>query len=269
MTARVHVAAGLPEFEAAVAGLPHSAATSDTPRGALVVIDGSDRWWDAAADAADGGARAVLVADPAGAPVEAIDALAVRAGIPVLLHRPRLRHDLVAHAVGARHGAAPRVLVAECRAEPADLPALVRDAIGWMRALAGAPMAVAATGGAALLRADGGRLPVGSLIATAATAGGSVLRIRALGETTIELEIDAQIGRCELSTSTARGRTVSPALHESGARAALRRAIGIVEPVEPVAGRPGLAALADLEDLRRDASAADAIASSGAEAIFS
>jgi hypothetical protein len=258
MTARVHVAGFLPEFEAGVAGLPRSAATTNDPLGAIVVVDGGDRWWDAATDAVDGGARAVIVADPVDAPVEAIDALATRARIPVLVHRSRLRHDLVSQALEARDGAAPRVLVAECRAEPADLPALVRDAIGWMRALTGAPMEVAATGGAALLRASEGGLPVGSLIATATTAGGPVLRIRALGETTTELEFDESFGRHELSTSTARGRMVSPALHESAARAALRRAIDVVA-ADGAAAHP--ARLVELEELRGDAIAVDAIAS--------
>ena len=49
---------------------------------------------------------------------------------------------------------------------------------------------------------------------------------------------------------------VSPALHESGARVALRRAIGVVAE----GGDPG-AALGDLEDLRYDAVAVDAIVS--------
>ncbi|GGI47472.1 hypothetical protein BCL57_002170 [Agromyces flavus] len=252
MTTRVHLAGSLPEFRVAVAALPHRVDSTGEPRNAVVVVDGAAEWWDVAADSVDGGARAVLVADPVRVPVEAIDILAARTDVPVLIHRPRLRHDLVAQAIAARDGETPRVVVAECRAEPSHLPALVRDAIGWLRVFGGGPMVVAARGGAALLRRSDGGHPAGSLIATASTAGGPVLRIRALGETTTELEIDAPIGRCGLSTGTARGVAISPALHESASRAALRRAIDVVADG---------ASVKDLGELRHDAMAADALVS--------
>lgn len=248
MSERVRVVATLPEYRVAVAGLPHRAEASVDPNGAIVVVDGGERWWDAAAGAVDDGARAVLIVAPGHAPADEIDALAARSDVPVLVHRPRLRHDLVAGALAARSGAAPRVVVAECRAEPADLPALVRDAVGWLRVLVGRPVDVAATGGAVILRAAGGAHPVGTLLATASTAGGPVLRVRALGETTTELELDDASGRRELITSTAAGRTSAPALHESGPRAALRRTLDLLGVGGP---------FADLTDLRHDATAAD------------
>jgi hypothetical protein len=252
VTARIGVVATVPEFRVAVAGLPYRAGAVSAPVGAVVVVDGGGAWWDAAERAAEGGARAVLVADPERAPIDAIDALAAGVDIPLLLHRPRLRHDLVARALEARDGARPRVIVAECRAEPDDLHALVRDAVGWLRLLAGGPLELAATGGAALLRPTGGPTPVGTVIATVTTAGGPVLRVRALGETTTELDIDDPLGRRELATSTAAGRTVAPVLHESAPRAALRRALDVAASGDPVD---------DLNRLRHDASIADGVAS--------
>jgi hypothetical protein len=228
MTARVVVPTTLPAFRAAVAGLPHSAEAVADPNGAVVVVDGRGRWWEAAEQAAARGAGAVLVADPSRAPLAEMDALITRVGGPVLIHRSRLRHDLVTRALEARQGVLPRVVVAECRAEAAELHALVRDAVGWIRQLLGGPLEIAATGGAALLRRPGRSHPVGTLLPTMTTAGGPVLRVRALGETTTELEIDDPLGRREISTSTASGRTIAATLHESAARAALRRAIDVL-----------------------------------------
>lgn len=260
MTARIGVVAAAPEFRVAVAGLPYRAEAVSAPVGAVVVVDGGGAWWDAARRAAEGGARAVLVADPERAPIDAIDALAADVEIPLLLHRPRLRHDLVARALEARDGARARVVVAECRAEADDLHALVRDAVGWLRLLAGGPLELAAMGGAALLRPTGGPTPVGTLLATPTTAGGPILRIRALGETTTELEIDDPLGRRALSTSTVAGQTVAPALHESAARVALRRALDVLASDDPVD---------DLAQLRHDASIADSLASARPSRTFS
>ncbi|MGR0219988.1 hypothetical protein [Agromyces sp. ZXT2-6] len=243
MTARVVVPTTLPAFRAAVAGLPRSAEAVAAPNGAVVVVDGRGTWWEAAEQAVDHGAGAVLVADPSRAPLEEIDAMTARAGAPVLVHRSRLRHDLVTRALDARQGVTPRVVVAECRAEPADLLELARDAVGWIRLLLGGPLEIAAAGGAALLRTPGRAHPVGTLLPTVTTAGGPVLRVRALGETTTELEIDDPLGRRELSTITASGRTIAPTLYESAARAALRRAIDIL-----AAG----GAVGDLTDLAQD-----------------
>jgi hypothetical protein len=219
------VVATAPEFRVAVAGLPDRAEAVSSPKGAVVVVGGRAAWWDAAERAAAGGARAVLVADPERAPIDAIDAIAAGLEIPLLLHRPRLREDLVARALEARGGMLPRVIVAECRAGSDELHGLVRDAIGWTRLLAGGPLHLVAAGGAALLRPTKAASPVGTVLSTVTTVRGAVLRIRGLGETTTELELDDPLGRCELSTSTATGRTVAPALHESASRASLRRAL--------------------------------------------
>ena len=257
MNARIPVVAELPDYAVAVAGLPLSTERVDRAAGAIVVVDGATRWWDAAALAVEAGAAALLVAEPREVPLEPVARLAelaARSEVPVFVHRERLRDDLLAVAIEHRAGVVPRLVVAECRAAARDLPAMVRDAVGWTRALAEEPLVVAAASfgpasGTALLRARADGRVVGSMI-VATTVEATVLRVQALGETTTELEIDAPLGRTELATSTVAGRLVAPARFEAGERAALRRA------VEAVA--QGLRR-SDLDDLLHDAEAATAV----------
>ncbi len=257
MNARVPVVADLRDYAVAVAGLPLSTERVDRGAGAIVVVDGATRWWDAATLAVEARAAAVLVAEPRDVPFESgarLAELAAQSGVPILVHRARLREDLVAMALEQRAGLVPRVVVAECRATAGDLPAMVRDAVGWTRALAGEPLTVAAASfgrasGTALLRARAGGRVVGSLILGTTIVEATVLRVQALGETSTELEIDEPLGRTELATSTVVGRLVAPARFEAGERAALRRAVEAVTQ--------GLAS-ADLEDLLHDAEAATA-----------
>jgi hypothetical protein len=254
VTARVPVVAPLADYRAAVAGLPIHAAAADAMAGSIVVVDGAIRWWDAATRAVDAGAVAVLVAEPRDVPLDAVRDLAAGAAVPILVHRARLRADLVAQALEHRDGLAPRVVVAECRVPAVRLVPMVRDAIGWMRSLTAVPLAVASAsassdGGSALLRSrDDGRI-VGSLIAAATRPEGEYLRVQALGETTTELELDDPAGRSELATSTSRGRLVAPTRYEARERAALRRAIDAV----------GNAAPSDLAALVHDEEAVAAI----------
>jgi len=258
VTARIAVVAELPEYAVAVAGLPERTERVDLVSGAIVVVDGATRWWDAATVAVEERAAAVLVAEPHDTPLERVDRLAElarRSGVPILVHRARLREDLVAMAVEQRAGSASRVVVAECRAAPRDLPATVRDAVGWTRALADERLAGAAASfgpasGTALLRARAGGRVVGSMIVGTTIGEATVLRVQALGEATTELEIDAPLGRTELATSTVRGRLVAPPRFEAGERAAMRRAVEAV-----VKGLPA----ADLDDLMHDVGAATAV----------
>lgn len=233
MTDRVPVVAELVDYRVAVAGLPIHAARADSMAGAIVVVDGATRWWDAVARAVDAGAAAVLVAEPREVRLDAARDLAAGARVPILVHRARLRADLVAQALEHRDGLAPRVVVAECRAPTVRLVPMVRDAIGWMRSLAGASLAVASASaspdsGSALLRSRDDLRVVGSLIAAATRPEGEFLRVQALGETSTEVELDDPAGRAELATSTSRGRLVAPARYEAGERVALRRAIAAV-----------------------------------------
>jgi hypothetical protein len=197
----------------------------------------------------------VLVAEPNEVPVDAVGDLAATARVPIVVHRSRLRADLVERAVEQRSGVAPRVVIAECRASADGLGAVVRDAVGWMRVLADAGLVVAsastaAGGAAALLRSDGDGVVVGSLLATVTRPEGALLRVQALGETTTEVEIDEPVGRSELSTSTERGRWVAPGRFETAERMALRRAIRAVE---------GTGSSRDLIELLHDGDAASRI----------
>jgi hypothetical protein len=230
---RIPVVAELPEYRVAVAGLPERAQHVDRTAGAIVVVEGAAGWWDAAAIAVEAGASAVLVAEPREVPLEPVADLAARSEVPVIVHRSCLREDLVALGVEQRGGVAPRLIVAECRAAAGALPVMVRDGVGWMRALAHDGLAVAAASfasgtGTALLRSRVGGRVVGSMVVALTRSEGTVLRVQALGEVTTEVEIDAPLGRSELATSTSGGRLVAPARFETGERAALRRAVDAV-----------------------------------------
>ena len=271
MTAPISVVTSLDAYRVAVAGLPLRArlardagsapsepGAGESVAGAIVVVDGVTGWWDAAAAAVDARARAVLVSEPRGVPLESATKLLEQTTVPIAVHRARLRHDLVDQAVAGRDGAPPRIVVAEVRGSAIALHAIVRDAVGWIRALGGARLEVASTaatsrGGTALLRSrDDGRA-IGSTVFAASEPRGELLRIRALGETATDLDIDEAMGRWEVATSTAAGRTTAPTRFEEGERAALRRAVDAVAS--------GTTHLPDLEHLLHDATAAEKIAS--------
>ena len=252
MTSRIPVLTTLAAYRVAVAGLPMQAQPARDATGAIVVIDGAASWWDAAALAIRDGASAVLVAEPHEVPIDAVGELAATARVPIVVHRSRLRADLVESAIEQRAGVPPRLVVAECRANADRLGATMRDAVGWMRVFADARLIVAsasaAAGGAgALLRSSADGMVVGSMLATVTRPDGAVLRVQALGETTSEVEIDEPVGRSELATITERGRWVAPGRFESGERMALRRAIGALE---------GTGLSQDLGDLLHDAESA-------------
>lgn len=243
MNARVPVVTQVDRYRVAAAGLPLQAEIADRVVGSVVVVDGSADWCSATAVAVEAGASAVLVAEPLAVPPEARE-FAARAEVPIVVHRSRLRADLVATALAHREGIAPRVLVAECQAAVGQLPLLVRDAVGWLRELADAPLTIASAsvtsaGGSALVRADGGGI-LASLVITTTRREGMLLRVQALGETTTELEIDEPMGRAVLATGTSRGRLVAPALYEHAERESLRRAIDAVARRSPTDDLPRL-----------------------------
>ena len=266
MNARVPIVATLAEYHVAIAGLPLRAQLATGATGAVVVVDGAGRWWDAAERAIHAGAAAIVVAEPRDVPLDEVAGLAVlttEAGVPIVVHRCRIREDVVALAVAHREDVAPRIVVAECRATTADLAATVRDAVGWVRALADTDLVVASPsrspspsddGGTALLRSSTDGRVVGSLLSAVTRTEGALLRVQALGETTTEFELDEPVGRCELSTSTVHGRLVAPVPFEAGERAALRRALdAVVERRSP----------GELAALLHDAHAASAICPAG------
>ncbi|MDF2555688.1 MAG: hypothetical protein K0R60_1583, partial [Microbacterium sp.] len=135
----IPVRASGPQYRVAVAGLPLRVRGAAEQAGAIVVVDGSDGWVARSVAALDAGAAALIVSDPVAAGVEDLGSLAARAGtVPVLIDRPRLRPD-VADDVSAVPVAA-RMLAADVAADAAHVWAAVRDAVGWMRILAGAPL---------------------------------------------------------------------------------------------------------------------------------
>ena len=151
----------------AVAGLPQSTERGDHAAGAIVVVDGATSLVGCRGARRGGGSRRGARGGAAGGAARAVGELAefaAQSGVPIVVHRARLRDDLVALGRSSTAPAlAPRVVVAECRAPQADLPAAVRDAVGWTRALADERLVVAAgvrsdrAPARALLRARGRR----------------------------------------------------------------------------------------------------------------
>jgi hypothetical protein len=232
MNTGLPVFSNLPAYRVAVAGLPKSAQLASHPAGAIVVVDGSTGWEQAASDAVATGASAVVVAEPHDVSHERLAELVEHGTVPIIVARARLRHDVVSLAVEHRADAPPRIVIAECRSALDTVPRMVRDAVGWIReltmsSLGVATSAVGAGGGTVLLLADNGR-PAGSMIVTITRPEGTLLRVTALGETTTEMELDEPMGSFELVTNTGRGRLVAPARYETGERLAIRRALDAV-----------------------------------------
>lgn len=222
----------LPSYVAAVAELPASTERTVGARGSVVVVPGSSNWWQGLLNARAAGAAAVVVADPAVLPREALDGV-WPGDIPVIIERPRLRPDVVADALRARAGNAAALITVECAAPAHVLGGVVCDGLGWARFLAGAPLALggaAATahGRMALLDAHGGSgtVPV-SLMATAAGGfhAGGLLQVLALGEARTEVLVDQPAVLTRVETSGTEGTLRAPQRYEGSARVALRRAL--------------------------------------------
>jgi len=212
-------------YHAAVAELPLSTLAADRAAGAIVVTAGTDGWMDAALAASAAGAAAVLVADPAFVPGADLRGLEQRLGIPVIIERPLLRPDVARDAADGRAGASPRVLVADGGASEMRLRSVTRDAVGWLRVLAGDGLTVAASsseGSLALLQTDAGIAAALSVTVTARPGPGWI-RTQALGETITDVEVDGSAAR--VTTATGAGRLTSPIRFESSERLALRRAV--------------------------------------------
>ncbi|KJL42914.1 hypothetical protein [Microbacterium trichothecenolyticum] len=246
----------LDAYRIAVAELPESAVASLGMEGAVTVVSGGGAWWAVASDAITAGAAAVVVAQPAVAPSEALDALASLAGAtPVIVQRPLLRADVVA-AVGAsiQKLPAPGALAVECHAPARTLGPALRDAIGWARVIAGAPLAPGVTeswGGRVLALLESARGSAVSIVAAAQPGAPSLGRARITSIAQARVEVDADLDTVACVTDAA-GRSILPALFESPERVALRRAIAAVRAAEP---------LSDLADLRHDTALAAALLS--------
>ena len=250
------VRSDLDAYRIAVAELPESAVASLGMEGAVTVVSGGDAWWSVASDAIAAGAAAVVVARPAVAPSEALDALASLAGAtPVVVERPLLRADVVA-AVGAsiQKLPAPGAIAVECHAPARTLSPALRDAIGWARVIAGAPLAPVTAeswDGRVLALLESAQGASVSIVAAAQPGAPSLGRVRITSIAQTRVEVDADLDAVVCVTDAA-GRSILPALFESPERVALRRAIAAVRTPE---------SLSDLADLRHDTALAAALLS--------
>lgn len=219
------------DWRSAVAELPASTRLAEEAEGSIVVVSGT----------ADPGLlekpAVVLLADPV-LPAGAVPS----AGAPVVVDRAWLRADLVADA-----GAHPDALLlsAECAAPHGLVGTAVRDAIGWLRVLAGGPLALdaahaTASGAIALLRA-GDRAATLCVTVLADPAARSHLRALAVGVERVEVTTD-DAGAASVSVSSPAGELALPTRFESRQRVALRRALQAASQ----------GSTADLEELRHD-----------------
>ncbi|HKP07890.1 MAG TPA: hypothetical protein VJU58_11620 [Microbacterium sp.] len=237
----------LDAYRTAVAELPESAIASPDVEGAIAVVPGGDAWWVAASEAIAAGAAAVIAAQPAVGPIEALDALASLAGaVPVVVERPLLRADMVA-AVGAsiEELPAPGALVVECHAPARSLGPALRDAIGWARVIARTPLAPRTTeswGGRVLALLDSEQGSAVSIAAAVQPGAPSPGRLRITSIAATRVEVDADLATI-VAVTDATGRRILPTRFESSERVALRRAISAIRTAE----RPS-----DLADLRYD-----------------
>ncbi|UEL28726.1 hypothetical protein KTR40_00720 [Pseudarthrobacter sp. L1SW] len=257
---RARVFTKLPEYAAAAAELPVSAALAGDGRGAVVVVPGSGDWWNAMLAAAAGGAAAVVVAQPAVLRQGDVGAFPWPGDIPVAVERPRLRPDVVADALRARRGTPPGLVTVDCAAPSAALDSVILDGLGWARFLAGGSLTfraglAAAQGRMALLDSvepagsGGGSVPA-TLAATpiGGRHSGGLLQVLALGEVRSEITVDQPAGLTRVETCTEEGALRAPERYESSARLALRRAIEACWSGAPV---PDLDELAEDQALAR------------------
>lgn len=241
-------------YRAAVAGLPLSLHRVDDPRGAIAIVSGSRGWAERSVTALRAGAAAIAIADPVtadDADIAGLADLADMAGaaanrVPIVLDRPRIRADAAVDAVAS---ASPRYTTADVAATSSELDAVVRDAVGWLRMLTGGRLVLRAgersTHGLLALLEE----PISGVSATMTASvlagrGNSRLRAQAVGETRVEVDIDAAVDILAVDISTVQGTRRVPRRREAHERLALRRAVAALEQAEGVD---------DLEEFRHDA----------------
>ena len=205
---------------------------------AIRVVEGRGAWWERLKDAA-----AYVIDEPDPAPADVHERLALLTA-PVVVMRRRLRPDVVADAGDAFES--PQHVVVDAWGGRTDAVALLRDAAGWARVLAGGPVRVVARADAEVattvaVRTEGG---VGASIARVIGGGvGSVLTATALGSRRVEARVDSASPLCEVAFDDDDGRRIAPVRRESPERLALRRVVEAVKRGE---------ALTDLEELSAD-----------------
>lgn len=204
---------------------------------AIRVVEGRGAWWERLVGAA---AFVVDEPDPASADVHAqLGAI----GFPVAVIRRRLRPDVVADA-GAEP-VAPRHVVIDAWGGRTDATALLRDAVGWARVLAGGPLSVVdradtPTATTLALRGPDG---IGASVTRAIGGGvGGALVATALGSRRLEVRVDTASPLAEVAFDDEGGRRIRPVRRESPERLALRRLLDAIDAGAVLSDLPELAA---------------------------
>lgn len=196
--------------------------------GSLVIVEGSPGWPQRSLAAVHAGAAALLITSPVADDDEEIAALeVVSARMPVVLDRPWLRADVVADAAPPE---AARHVAVDAAASASELEGVVRDAIGWLRVFFGGEVSLRAAAALphGLLALFEEQVSGRSAALTASALigrGGARLRAHAIGETRVEVEIDAATGARSVEVATSDGSMRRSRRHEAPERLALRRAV--------------------------------------------
>lgn len=220
MSAR-EVRTDLAVYRAAVAELAPRMRPGDGVA-AIRVIEGRGAWWERL-----DGAAGFVVDEPDPAPVDVHARLAAIA-VPVAVVRRRLRPDVVADA----ETVAPRHVVVDAWGGRTDATALLRDAVGWARVLAGGALSVVDRADTAAATTLALRGPDGVGVSVTRAIGGGVggaLVATALGPGRVEVRVDSASPLAEVAFDDLEGRRVRPARRESPERLALRRILDAVE----------------------------------------
>ncbi|PPF89605.1 hypothetical protein C5B96_01625 [Subtercola sp. Z020] len=259
----VRVFADHAAYRQALGGFARSATAVLTAHDSVAALSGEGEWPTRVEEAARAGAVVAVVDDPAAVSQEALDGLGALA-MPIVLQRPRLRHDLAGAATSARGGSTVRAVVVECAGGEHERAGLLADAVGWAREFAGGELMLRSAEGTAgglvcLLEGPGG-LPVTVMFTGLdAPRAGGLVRVSVLGETRSEVSVDPVAGVADLDTVTAAGTLRAAPRHESSHRGALGRGIRAARAGDSGHDRPEGQPLDrphDLDNLRHDSALA-------------
>ncbi|GEK87404.1 hypothetical protein [Microbacterium aerolatum] len=252
----IGVCTSIPAYRVAVAELPSSVKLVPNVADSITVVPGDRRWAQSARSAFEGGAAAVIVANPGFVDPDECLRLHDAAGRrPIVVDRPMLRADLVETA--SAHASSPSYAAVDVAAMAGRRSEAVRDAAGWIRVLLGGPCEVREAGrtGSAVLAllqcADDGA--PGALTATTIEGAdeGPWIRVLAVAATRIEVAIDEADAQMTVEVTTAEGVLRTPRPFETHERLSLRRALHALS----AGGQP----VTDLAELRADDAVAEGL----------
>lgn len=246
----IGVCSNMRAYRVATAELPLSARLVSRVEGAIVVVQGDHRWAQVAITAFDGGAAAVIISDPGSVDDDQCAGLQEAAlGRPIIVDRPLLRADLAETA--SAHLPLPNYVAVDLAAAPGRRALATREAVGWMRVLAGGRCEVQSayrTPSAGLVLVQRMDAAVSGVLTSTTLAGadeGAWIRAVAVAETRVEVVIDEADARASVDVATVDGVLRMARRFETSERLSLRRAIAAVSSSD---------AVTDLADLRADAS---------------